>query len=1081
MRSLSQRHAIRSRRPPKGRALFVGAACSLAFVGAAARGVPDDVAAGMSWRLIGPFRAGWGTAVTGVAEKPDTFYFGAAGGGVWKTGDAGHDWSPVFDQGPASIGAIAVAPSDPRILYVGTGQITTRYDIAAGEGMFRSEDGGVSWQAAGLEQTRHIAAILVDPRDARKVLVAALGHVFGPNADRGVFRTEDGGRSWQRTLFVSEDTGAVDLAADPQDPDVVFAAVWQVRYRPWLSYFTPNVGAESGLYRSTDGGRRWARLSGGGWPEGALGRIGLAATRAGRAARVYAVIDAKDNGGLYRSDDAGASWTRVDDDDELINGYFSRLTVMPGDPDTVYAMGRSIHRCTSGGTKCEIIKGSPGGDDYHDLWINPLHPDHMITGSDQGTVVTVDGGAHWSGWYNQPTGQMYHLAADNRFPYWIYAGQQDSGTVRAASRSDYGSLTFRDWSPVGADERDYDLPDPADPDIVYGSGLGGRLTRWNAHNGEVQNISPWPVNSYGARPTSVKYRYTWITPIAVSSVAPHPLYQGAQVLFRSEDRGAHWTTISPDLSARRPDARDCAGDLDPAHARDCGYGVIFSIALSTRDNDEIWIGTDDGLVQVTRDAGRSWKNVTPAAVPAWARIATVDLGPAPGSAYIAVDDHRQDDFAPHALRTRDYGATWTPITGGLPDGHYVTVVRADPARDGLLYAGTDRGVFVSFDDGVRWRSLQRNLPGVIVTDLLVHDRDLIVATMGRALWVLDDLTPLRQAATIDPKARALVFAPAPAIRVRANQNKDTPLPPEEPAGQNPPAGAVLDYWLAKDAKGPLQIEIRDGGGTVVRCFSSDDPPARLEATRYFAPQWTRPEAPPSARAGAHRVVWDLRYPRPKAPEYEYSISTAAGTDTPLVPEGPLVLPGDYQVVLRADGREYRAGLSVRPDPRITFDHAGAAEALQSARATERSMARVADAILEIGYVKDRLAALAAKSGGKQEQGSVASALATLKDRLAPLTEGEGDSGPRLKSIADALRALHDDLEGSDAATTEPQRRVQSACDERLERALSLWNEARGSALAALNTALLGAGLKPISIPPVEQIRRHEEGSGKELP
>jgi photosystem II stability/assembly factor-like uncharacterized protein len=1056
-------------------------ACGLALLCAAARSVPDDIAAGLGWRLIGPMRAGWGTAVTGIPGQPDTYYFGAAGGGVWKTTDAGHTWSSLFDQGPPSIGAIAVAPSDPRILYAGTGQVSTRYDIAAGEGMFRSEDGGVVWQEAGLEQTRHIAAILVDPRDARTVLVAALGHVFGPHAERGVYRTEDGGRSWQRTLFVSDTTGAVDLAADPQDPDVVFAAVWQVRYWPWLSYFTPTVGKESGVYKSTDGGRRWARLSGSGFPEGELGRIGLAATRTARGTRLYAVIDAEKNGGLYRSDDAGAAWKRVNDDDELAIGYFARLTAMPGDPDTVYVMGRSIHRCTAGGTRCDIVKGSPGGDDYHDLWINPLHPDHMITGSDQGTVVTVDGGGHWSSWYNQPTGQMYHLAADHRFPYWIYSGQQDNGTVRAASRSDYGSLTFRDWSPVGADERDYDLPDPVDPDIVYGSGLGGRLTRWNAHNGEVQNISPWPLTTYGARPTTVKYRYTWITPIAVSSVAPYPLYQGAQVLFRSEDRGAHWTTISPDMSARKPGARDCAGALDPAPARDCGYGVIFSIALSPRDNNEIWVGTDDGLVQMTRNAGQHWRDVTPAAVPAWAKIATVEVGPDPGSAYIAVDNHRQDDFAPRAFRTRDYGVTWTAIGGGLPDGHSVTVVRADPARPGLIYAGTDRGVFVSFDDGARWRSLQRDLPSVIVTDLLVHDRDLIVATMGRGLWVLDDLSPLRQASALEPKAGAFLFAPAPAMRVRANQNKDTPLPPEEPAGENPPAGAVIDYWLAKDAKGPLQIEIRDQGGAVVRAFSSDEAPASLKATRYFAPQWTRPAAAPSAQAGSHRFVWDLRFPRPKSPEYEYSISTAWGADTPVVPQGPLVPPGEYQIVLRADGHEHRTRLSVRPDPRVSFDPAAASAALGLARATEKSLARLADASLEVDYLKDQIKALATPPGAKPEQSTISSALASMTDRLAPLTEGEGDSGPRLKSIADALRALHDDLDGSDAAPTEPHRRVLSACDERLDRALALWREVKGSGLTALDAALVGAGQKPIAIPPVEQIHPSGADPGKELP
>ena len=1067
-------------RDRSSRACAVLAACGLALLSAGAKGAPADIASGLAWRLVGPFRAGWGTAVAGVPEQPDTFYFGAAGGGVWKTTNAGHTWAPIFDNGPPSIGAIAVAPSDPRILYVGTGQITTRYDIASGEGVFRSEDGGASWQAAGLEATRHIAAILVDPRDARTVLVAALGHVFGPHAERGVYRSEDGGRTWERTLFVSENTGGVDLASDPQDPDVVLAAVWQVRYRPWLSYFTPEIGPESGVYKSMDGGRHWTRLSGGGWPEGPLGRIGLAAARAGGATRVYAVVAAEKTGGLYRSDDAGATWKKVNDDDELANAYFARLTVAPGDPGTVYVMGRSIHRCAAGGTRCEIVKGAPGGDDYHDFWINPRHPDHMITGSDQGTVVSVDGGARWSSWYNQPTGQFYHLAADNRFPYWIYAGQQDSGTVRVLSRSDYGSLTFRDWSPVGADERDDDLPDPADPDIVYGSGLGGRLTRWNARNGEVQNISPWPLSSYGRRPTTVKYRYPWITPIAVSSVAPYPLYQGAQVLFRSDDRGAHWNTISPDLSARKPDARDCAGDPDPARARDCGYGVIFSIALSPRDNDEIWIGTDDGLVQVTRDAGKTWKNVTPPDVPAWAKIATVDLGPSPGSAYIAVDNHRQDDFAPRAFRTRDYGATWTPIVSGLPEGHYVAVVRADPARDGLLYAGTDRGVYVSFGDGAVWRSLQRNLPSVIVTDLLVHDRDLIVATMGRAIWVLDDLSPLRQAGAIEPRARAVLFAPAPAIRLRANQNRDTPLPPEEPAGENPPAGAVIDYWLAKDVKGPLEIEIRDEHGKVVRRFSSADSPAPRKATRYFAPQWLKPGDPPSARAGAHRLVWDLRLSPPKSAAHEYSISTVRGADTPILPQGPLVLPGTYTIVLRARGQEQEARLEVRPDPRLGFDRTAAAAALELARATEKSMARLADASLEVDYVKRQLDALAPRLEGGARK-AAATARDALKDRLAPLTSGEGDTSPRLDAIAEALRSLHDDIEGSDAAPTEPQSQALAACDDRLDRALTLWRLAKEKGLSALNTALAGAGLKPIVIPPASQIPQTEEAAAKELP
>ena len=1060
--------------------LTLTAACGFFLFAAAASAVPADIAGGLHWRLIGPMRAGWATAVAGIPDQPNVYYAGAAGGGVWKTTDAGHTWSPIFDDGPASIGAIAVAPSDGRTIYVGTGQITTRYDVAAGEGMFRSDDGGATWRPIGLERTRHIAAIVVDPRDAHTLLVAALGHFFGPNPERGVFRSEDGGVTWQRTLFVSGKTGAVDLAADPQNPDHVYAAVWQVRHRPWLDYFTPSIGPESGIYKSTDGGRKWTRLKGRGWPENPLGRIGIAATRTAQGTRVYAVIDAEENGGLYRSDDAGASWEHVNSDSELVNGYFARLAVVPGDPDTVYAMGRSLHRCTAGGTQCEITKGSPGGDDYHDLWINPKQPTHMIAGVDQGIVITVDGGAHWSSWYNQPTGQVYHLAADNRFPYWIYAGQQDNGTLRAASRSDYGSLTFRDWHPVGADERDYDIPDPENPDIVYGSGLGGRLSRWDARNGEVQNISPWPVLAYGVRPTTVTYRYTWITPIAVSGIPPYPLYQGAQVLFRSKDRGASWETISPDLSARKPDARDCDGNLEPVRARDCGYGVIFSIALSPRDNDEVWIGTDDGLVHVTRDAGKTWRKVTPNGVPAWAKIVTIDLGPAPGSAYVAVDNHRQDDFAPRAYRTRDYGATWTSIANGLPAGHYVTALRADPAREGLIYLGTDRGVFVSFDNGAHWASLQRDLPSVIVTDLLVHDRDLIVATMGRGIWVLDDLTPLRQAQAITAGAGAHLFAPAPAIRVRLNQNRDTPLPPEEPAGENPPVGAYIDYWLAHDAQEPLQIEIRDDQNQVVRSFASDDAPADLGAHRYFPASWIRPPDPPSARAGAHRFVWNLRGPRPRAPAYEYNIGVAWGQDTPVVPQGALVPPGWYRVVLRVDGREYETSLSVRPDPRVEFDAASTAAAFDLIGTTQGALARLTDATLQVGYLNAQLDATE-KSLSQGASAHARTAIATAREALEPLVEGENDQGEHLAGIAEVLAALENDLEGSDATPTEPQRQVLEASDQRLRRALALWEKIESEELPRLNAALGLDGLAAIEIPPPSRIPRQPASPGVERP
>ncbi|WP_159017434.1 WD40/YVTN/BNR-like repeat-containing protein [Cognatiluteimonas profundi] len=1017
---------------------------------------------GMGWRLIGPHRAGWGTAVTGVPAQPDTFYFGAAGGGVWKTLDAGRTWMPIFDQGPASVGAIAVAPSDPRVIYVGTGQITTRYDVAAGEGVFKSTDAGRTWTSIGLKDTRHIGSIWVDPANPDHVLVGALGHVFGPNDERGVFRSDDGGRTWSRTLFVSADTGAVDVVADPADSSVVFASVWQVRFRPWMSYFTPDYGQESGIFKSIDGGRHWTRLSGGGWPGGKLGRIGLAATHTATGTRVYAVVDAEKTGGLYRSDDAGGHWQRVNDDGELVNAYFSRLAVAPNDPDTVFAMGRSIRRCSNGGSRCDIIKGSPGGDDYHDIWINPTNPQRMITGSDQGTVVTVDGGATWSSWYNQPTGQLYHLATDNRFPYWIYAGQQDNGTVAIASRTDYGAITSRDWHPVGADERDYDIPDPRNPDIVYGSGLGGRLSRWDARNGEVQNISPWPVSTYGARPIAAKYRYTWITPIAVSGVAPYPLYQGAQVLFRSLDQGATWTVVSPDVAPRDPARGDCDKDQPPEGARACGYGVIFSIGLSPRDNDRIWLGTDDGRVKMTRDGGAQWQDVTPAGVPTWSKISTVDVSALdPATAYIAVDNHRADDFRPMAWRTHDDGRTWAPIGAGLPDGHFVGVVRADTKQRGLLYAGTDRGVWVSFDDGDHWQSLQRNLPSSIVTDLLVHGDDLVVATQGRSIWLMDSLAPLRQLDGAVVREPVHLFRPDAAVRLRGNQNRDTPLPREEPAGRNPPDGAAIDYWLASDAKGPVTLRILDAAGNQVQQFSSDDATPALPAERYFEERWLGTPQRLAGSAGAHRFFWNLRMPRPRADAYGYSIAAIDGDEATLLPEGMLVAPGRYTLVLKANGHEQRTSLDVVADPRVPVDPAAVTQALALSADIAAAMAREAAANAEIQAASKQVQALGAKTPLAP---ALAGAVQAFTTTLSPLVDGEGEQAPlNMSAIGGELTALEVDLENSDRAPTAPQRAVHAEYAARLERALQQWTRIKAEALPALDAALQAAGQPAIKL------------------
>lgn len=1059
---------------------------TLAFAGAliaanaSAAATAPDVTSALEWRLVGPFRAGWSTVVAGEGNGSDTFYSGAAGGGVWKTDDAGRTWRAVFDGvGSASVGALDVARSKPSVVYAGMGQVTTRYDITPGDGVYRSDDAGKTWRHLGLASSRHVGAIKIDPRNPDRAWVAALGSTFGPGGERGLYRTQDGGKTWQRTLFVSENTGAVDVALDPEDSNVVFAATWQVRYRPWLSYFTPDIGPESALYRSTDGGTTWQKVAGAGWPSGPLGRIGVAVAHRAQGSRVWAVIDAPAGGGLYRSDDAGKTWLHVNFDPELINGYFSQITPAPDDADTVFATGRGLHRCTDGGTRCDIVKGAPGGDDYHHLWIDPQRPTRMITGADQGAVITVNGGRTWSSWYNQPTGQFYKIAVDNVFPYRIYGGQQDSGTVRISSRSDYGSISYRDWSPVGGDERDYQLPDPRDADIVYSSGLGGRLSRWNARNGEIQNVTPWPVSSYGERPTDFQQRYSWITPIAISQRPPYPLYFGSQQLWRSVDQGATWEAISPDLSARQPSARQCDGNLDAARARACGYGVIWSITPSPRGNDEIWIGTDDGLVRLTRDGGKTWADVTPKAVPAWAKVSTVEPSPTtPGTAYIAVDNHRQNDFRPWIFRTQDYGKTWTLATGNLASDHFVSVVRADTQQPGLLYAGTDIGVHVSFDDGAHWQPLQRNLPTAWVRDLAVHGDDLIAGTQGRAIWMLDDVTPLRQASAVANTETVHLFKPATALRLRKNHNNDTPLPADEPVGRNPPTGAIVDYWLPVQAS-RVELEIRDARDALVRTFASDAAASKVAAERYFTADWIVPEPALQASAGMHRFVWDLRQPRPRTTEFEYGIATAYGAGVPATPEGALVPPGDYKVTLRVDGQTHEAPLVVAPDPRVAVDPPSLAAALDLYAEARDLLAQHYAAAAELEFVRERIKTLEAK----QPAPAVHAAIEAFEARVAPLEQGSGDGAGNvnLDAIGGLLRSLATDIESSDRAPAAPQRKALAETRQRLERGTQLWQQTRDAELPRLNAALTASGSAPIVIPPLDDIRLSGPSVSREVP
>ncbi len=1026
--------------------------------------------------------------VAGVPSAADRFYFAAAGGGLWRTDNAGRTWSPLFEHGPAaSIGAVALAPTDSNTIYLGTGQPEPRYDIAAGLGVFKSTDGGHSWTSLGLRNTRYIGKIWVSPTDPNLVLVGAQGHFFGPSADRGLYRSTDGGRTWSHVLFVNHWTGVVDIAADPKTPGTLFAAAWEAHQYPWQSYFSPVAGAGSAIYKSTDAGATWARLGGQGWPAKPVGRISLAVTRTPAGLRVYATVDgAKDRetGGLYRSDDGGARWQRVNDGEAFTSYYASRLEVAPNDPDTIYTVGQSIRRCRQGGAHCTIIKGAPGGDDYHYIWINPLHPDHMITGSDQGAVVTVDGGATWSSWYNQPTAQLYHLATDNRFPYWIYSGQQDSGTVGIASRSDYGAISFRDWHPVGGDERDYDIPDPIDPMLVYGSGLGGRVTRWDGHTGQVENISPWPVSSYGKRPTDTKYHYLWVTPLVASRAGPAALYLGAQVLFRSTDKGRTWAAISGDLTGKAAGARDCGGNPTLQHAKDCGYGSISVIEPSPRRGGEIWVGTDDGLIQATRDNGATWQNLTPPSVMLWGKIASLDLSAvADGTAYAVIDGQRLDDFSPHILRTRDGGHSWQPIVHGLEADHFVTVVRSDPQRAGLLYAGTDAGVFVSFDDGENWAKLQQNLPTAWVRDLLVHGDDLIAATQGRAIWVLDDVTPLRQVTADLAREKAHLFTPAKAVRVHGNDNADTPLPPETPLGENPPAGAVIDYWLGAAAAGPVVLEIEDQAGHTIRRFASDDKPESVNAERYFEKSWLRTAPALSAAPGMHRFVWNLRADRPPAISYTYSIAAIWGRDTPALPLGAWVLPGAYKVLLHVDGQTLSADLSVQEDPRI---HASMEELRESWSLSARigtALARDRAGYAEQQAVLKQLDALApAKAkdidAGTSMKNEVPDEVRTVGDRLRK-PPAPGELG--FDSIDGILGGIESDLEAADTAPTAAQTQVVNETIAQLEAAWRRWDGFKSRDLPAINAALGRAGKKPVKIPAPGDLRIEAIDPGQDLP
>jgi photosystem II stability/assembly factor-like uncharacterized protein len=1009
----------------------------------------------LQWRLIGPFRGGRGVAITGVPGQPNVFYMAPNNGGVWKTTDYGRTWDPIFDDQPTgSVGALAVAPSNPEIIYVGSGEGLRRPDLSTGDGIYKSTNGGRSWQHLGLRDGQQIAAILVDPHDPNRVFVAVLGHPYGPNPERGVFRSADGGLTWQRVLYKDENTGAIDLALDPSKPQIIYADMWGSRRPPWTTgggYSGPG----SGLYKSTDGGTTWRQLTKGlpTWTEG-LGRIGLGVAP-NDSSRIYAVVDSPKLGGVYRSDDAGESWQRTNPDARLWGrgDDFACVRVDPKNKDSIYIANISTYRSTDGGRSFTAIKGAPGGDDYHTIWINPDNPQIIALAVDQGVTISVNGGQTWSSWYNQPTAQFYHVITDNQFPYWVYGGQQESGSVGTASRSDFGEITFRDWYPVGVEEYGYVAPDPLNPNLIY----GGKATKFNRVTGQTQDISPVILRTG-------QYRFNRTAPLMFSPVDPHILFLGSNVLFKTSDGGNSWQVVSPDLTRQDPGVPPTLGvfvESDPGKGKH--RGVIYSLAPSPKDVNLIWAGTDDGLIHVSQDGGKNWQNVTPPELTPWSKIAQMDASHFEvATVYAAVNRFRLDDLHPYIYRTHDGGKTWQKIVNGIPDNEPVNTVREDHERKGLLFAGTERTAYISFDDGDHWQSLRLNLPATSIRDLVVHQDDIVVGTHGRSFWILDNITPLRQIDSKITQPDAYLFAPQLTYRVRRNNNTDTPLPPEEPAGQNPPDGAMLDYFLKSEATGPVTIEISDGSGKMVRHFSSIDKPEPVDEKELNIPiYWIRPAQVLSAQAGMHRFVWDLHYPPPDSLEHEYPIS-AIYRDTPRTPLGPAVLPGKYIVKLTVNGASYTQPLMVKMDPRVKTSEEGLRQQFELEMKITEAMHRDYQTLQQVRSLGKQLKNLM----DRIRQGQLKQSIAALEGKATELEGSEGGFGttflstPEGRSLARLNVGLNSLLAAVDSADVAPTTQAVSTFDElhnALDQQLTRWNEIRTKDVPDLNLRLKRSG------------------------
>ncbi len=1060
--------------------LSIGLACQAAM--AADRPVPNDVPAAASralqWRMVGPFRGGRTRAVTGIAGQPDTFLIGAVNGGVWKTTDSGRTWMPLFDAAPTqSIGAIAVAPTDPRIIYVASGEGLMRPDLSVGNGIYRSEDSGASWTHLALEDAQQIPDLAVDPQDPNRVYAAVLGHPFGPSSQRGIFRSTDGGKMWTRVLHIDDDTGGSCIKIDPSDRNVLYAGLWNVRAGPWEDNNVYN-GTAGGLFKSSDGGEHWRKLSRG-LPEN-LAQIEVAVSPS-KPGRLYATLATTAEGdygsaaglGIYRSDDGGESWVRATTDPRpalrIGGGDLPIIKVDPTNADVLYSASIVTMKSTDGGAHWSSLRGSPGGDDYQNLWISPDDPRRIALVADQGGIITRNGGATWSSWLNQPTAQLYHVGVSNTYPYRICSGQQESGSVCILSRGNDGRITYRDWHPVGVIEYGYAVPDPLDADIVYGSGRSV-VTKTHLSTGQVQDITPIPLKGAGIRADRTE-------PLFFSPLDARRLYYAANRLYESTDAGQSWRVISPDLTRENPGVPASVGSLKSAKA-DKQRGAIYAASPSTLRDGLIWAGTDDGLVWVTRDDGKTWQNVTPPPLTPWSKITQIEASHFDSEvAYVAVSRFRIDDLKPYIYRTRDGGQTWNPVTAGLSDDAPVNTVREDLVRRGLLFAGTEKELWVSFDDGDHWSSLQLNLPHTSMRDLAVHGEDLILATHGRSFWVLDDISPLRQFTAKIAADEAALLKPAPAVRAKRSTETDTPIQPDEPTARNPPDGAVLDYYLARNASRPVTIEIFDSAGVLARRVSSTDPPpfTKGELERELIPAyWIRMTPPPSAAAGMHRWIWDLHYAPPRSVKRGFPISAVPG-DTPQEPAGPPANPGIYRVRLSIGAQQWEQPLVVHADPRVRIGPADFSAQFELAQRLAGALDGSTGALLEARSLRAQLKELTGRNAGMP-----ADRIQALDHEIGELLEPAEGSGPPargLERLNGDFAALYAQVTGADAAPTAVQAAETERCLNDWQGLQGGWRHLRDEEVASLNKDLAKASLprlNPELAPPQDLDSADEE-------